>query len=129
MARYLLDTHIFLWWLSDAKKLSKEVFDIIANSSNQIYISSASIWEIAIKESLGKIKIDANLINAIEANGFIELKISAKCANGTKNLEPIHRDPFDRMLISQAIENDLTLITVDKFIIQYSKVKILSYNK
>jgi len=128
MAKYLLDTHIFLWWLSDAKKLSTEVFDIIADSSNQIYISSASIWEIAIKEALGKIKIDANLIDAIEDSGFIELKISSICANGTKNLEPIHRDPFDRMLISQAIENDLTLITADTFIMQYSKVKILSNN-
>jgi len=129
MAKYLLDTHIFLWWMSDAEQLSQEVFDIISDTSNQIYISSATIWEIAIKEALGKLKVDADLNSAIEANGFIELKISAICANATKKLEPIHRDPFDRMLISQAIERDMTFITVDKFIIQYDRVKVLSFKK
>jgi len=127
MAKYLLDTHIFIWWLSDANRLSKEVFDIIADSSNQIYISSATVWEIAIKEALGKLKVSANLIEAIDVNGFIELNISAKYAEATKKLEPIHRDPFDRMLITQAIMEDLTLITVDKHILQYRDVKVLSY--
>ena len=74
MNSYLLDTHIFLWWISYANRLSKEVFDIISDSSNQIYISSASIWEIVIKESLGKIEIDANLDTIIEECGFLELK-------------------------------------------------------
>lgn len=129
MAKYLLDTHIFLWWMSEAEQLSSEVFDIISDSSNQIYVSSASIWEIAIKEALGKLEVDANLDTAIEENGFIELKISAISANATKKLEQIHRDPFDRMLISQAIEGDMTLITVDKFIVQYDDVKILSFKK
>jgi len=129
MAKYLLDTHIFLWWMSAADQLSQEVFDIISDTSNQIYISSATIWEIAIKEALGKLKVDADLNSAIEANGFIELKISAICANATKKLEPIHRDPFDRMLISQAIEGDMRLITVDRFIVQYKNVKVLSFKK
>ena len=129
MAKYLLDTHIFLWWISDAKQLSQEVFNIISDTSNQIYISSATIWEIAIKESLGKLKVDADLHSAIEANGFIELKISAICANATKKLEQIHRDPFDRMLISQAIQEDMTLITVDRFIVKYKDVKVLSFKK
>ena len=129
MANYLLDTHIFLWWMSDADQLSKEVLDTISDTSNQIYISSASIWEIAIKEALGKLKVDADLNSAIEANGFIELKISATCANATKKLEPIHRDPFDRMLISQALQGDMTLITVDRFIVQYKDVKVLSFKK
>ncbi len=129
MAKYLLDTHIFLWWMSDADQLSKEVFDIISDTSNQIYISSATIWEIAIKEALGKLKVDADLNSAIEANGFIELKISAICANATKNLEHIHRDPFDRMLISQTIQGDMTLITVDRYIVQYKDVKVLSFKK
>jgi PIN domain nuclease of toxin-antitoxin system len=129
MAKYLLDTHVFLWWISDADQLSQEVFDIIADTSNQIYISSATIWEIAIKESLGKLKVDADLNNAIETNGFIELKVSATCANATKKLESIHRDPFDRMLISQAIEVDMTLISADRHIARYSDVKVLSFRK
>ena len=122
---YLLDTHIFLWWLSDANRLSKEVFDIISDSANQIYISSASIWEIAIKESLGKIEIDANLDTIIEDCGFLELKISAKCANAIKKLPPIHKDPFDRMLIAQAKRWNLTLITMDKLIVRYRDIEIL----
>ena len=127
MAKYLLDTHIFLWWMSDAEQLSQEVFDIISDGSNQIYISSATIWEIAIKEALGKLEIDADLDHAIEENGFVELKVSAICANATKKLEQIHRDPFDRMLIAQAIERDMTLITVDGYIVQYNDVKVLSF--
>lgn len=127
MAKYLLDTHIFLWWMNDADQLSSEVFDIISDVSNQIYISSATVWEIAIKEALGKLKVNADLNHAIEANGFIELKISAICANATKKLEQIHRDPFDRMLIAQAIQGDMTLITVDRFIVQYQGVKVLSF--
>ncbi len=129
MAKYLLDTHMFLWWMSDADQLSKEVFDVISDTSNQIYISSVTIWDIAIKEALGKLKVDADLNSAIEANGFIELKISAICANATKKLEPIHRDPFDRILISQAIEGEMTLITVDRFIVQYEGVRVLSFKK
>ena len=127
MNSYLLDTHIFLWWISDANRLSKEVFDIISDSSNQIYISSASIWEIAIKESLGKIEIDANLDTIIEECGFLELKISAKCANAVKSLPPIHKDPFDRMLIAQAKQWNLTLITIDQFIVKYRDIKVLTF--
>jgi len=129
VAKYLLDTHIFLWWLSDTDKLSQEVFDTISDTSNQLYISSATIWEIAIKEAIGKLKIDTDLSLAIEDSGFIELKISAICANNTKNLELIHRDPFDRMLITQAIEKDMTLITVDRYIVQYKGVKILTFKR
>jgi len=127
MHRYLLDTHIFLWWLSDSDRLSREVFDIISDTSNRIYISSATIWEIAIKENLGKLKVDADMRDAIESNGFIELKISAACANATKHLESIHRDPFDRMLIAQAIEGDMTLITVDRMIVRYGGVRVLHF--
>ncbi len=129
MARYLLDTHIFLWWMSDTQQLSQEVFEIISDSSNQIYISAATIWEIAIKVALGKLEIDANLDNIIQENGFKELKVSAICANATKELEQIHRDPFDRMLISQAIQGDMTLISVDGYISQYAHVKVLSFKK
>ena len=127
MNNYLLDTHIFLWWISDADRLSKEVFDIISDSSNQIYVSSASIWEIAIKESLGKIEIDANLDTIIEECGFLELKISAKCANAVKCLPPIHKDPFDRMLIAQAKQWHLTLITIDQRIVKYRDIKVLTF--
>ncbi len=129
MAACLLDTHVFLWWVSDAAQLSPDVFETIADARNPIYISSASIWEIAIKEALGKLRFDADLTTVIEANGFTELKISALCAAEIKALEPIHRDPFDRMLIAQARINDLTLITADRNIARYRDVKILHFKK
>jgi len=125
MGRYLLDTHILIWWLSDADKLSPEVYAIIANTSNQIYVSAASIWGIAIKEALGKLKVDADLSQLIQENGFTELQISAKHANTTKTLPLIHHDPFDRMLIAQAIEESLTLISVDRYIGQYEGLVVL----
>ena len=129
MNKYLLDSHIFLWWISNSDKLHKKIYNIIADNENQIYISSATIWEIAIKEALGKIEIDYDIILAIEECGFIELQISATCANATKKLPPIHKDPFDRMLISQAIEKDMTLISVDGFIKKYNNVKVISLKK
>ena len=125
MSNYLLDTHIFLWWLSEPNKLSAKIYEIISNPKNQIYISSATIWEIAIKEALGKLQVDADMNKAIEECGFIELKISAICANATKKLPFIHKDPFDRMLIAQAIENNMILISVDGFIAQYEGVSVL----
>jgi len=126
MSKYLLDTHIFLWWLSDSKRLESKIYDIISDTDNEIYISSVTIWEIAIKEALGKLKIDVNMSESIQACGFIELKISASC---TKKLPLIHNDPFDRMLISQAIEKDLTLISADSYINKYDNVKVLETKK
>lgn len=78
---------------------------------------------------MGKLKVDTDLSCVIQESGFIELKISAKCANATKKLPPIHKDPFDRMLISQAIEADMILVSVDKFIKQYNEVKVLNTKK
>jgi len=129
MERYLLDTHIFLWWISDANRLSQEVLEVISDASNPIYVSSATIWEIAIKKALGKISVDADLSLVIESNGFLELPISARCAAATKKLEQIHRDPFDRILIAQAMKGNMTLVTVDRHIVRYSDVKLLSFKR
>ena len=127
MANYLLDTHVFLWWMSDADKLSREVYEIIADASNLIYISSATVWEIAIKEALGKLRVHTDLDRAIALNGFSELKISALCAATTKTLPLIHRDPFDRMLIAQAIREESILITADRLIARYPDVSVLHF--
>ncbi len=129
MSRYLLDSHIFLWWLTNAQKLESNVYNIISDSNNKIYISAATIWEISIKEALGKLKINADINSAIIESGFMELRISAKCAQATKKLPLIHKDPFDRMLISQAIEGDITLISADRFIFQYNEVKVFKTKK
>lgn len=120
--RLLLDTNIFLWSILDDVRLSKRTRTIIVNADER-YVSSASIWEIAIKKSLGKLDGDNNIENlaeAIGASGFMELPISAKHAATVHGLAKIHRDPFDRLLIAQAICEPLIFLTSDKNLQEYS---------
>lgn len=118
--RILLDTHIYLWVLTDDKMLSAKARDILYSSS-EIYISSASIWEAAIKIKLKKLKADLNLlVTSIGASGFIELPITSEHALALDELPEIHNDPFDRILIAQAITEPLKLITSDKLLKDYS---------
>jgi len=118
----LLDTHLFLWWLKNDSQLSKKARSIIAHA-DVVYISSVSIWEAAIKIKLQKLNahIEA-LINAIETEGFIELPLKAKQAVLLTTLPNIHRDPFDRMLIAQAISEPLRLLTSDEILKKYSEL-------
>jgi|SRR5450830_82845 len=120
--RLLLDTHIYLWWLQDSQKLSKEARTKIIAAS-EVYVSSASIWEAAIKVGIGKLEADVSqLISEIENSGFQELPISAKHALTVMQLPDIHKDPFDRMLVSQAISEPLRLLTVDPILKGYSEL-------
>lgn len=116
---YLIDTHILLWWLSDDKKLSKKVRELIADSDNRILASSVSVWEIAIKKSLKKLKVPDNLKKIMEASDIEFLPITADHAWYVERLPLIHPDPFDRLLIAQCMVEDLTFITADKIIPTY----------
>lgn len=118
--RLLLDTHVFLWCVNDDKRLSKKARTAIS-TADEVYVSSASIWETSIKVKLGK--LDANmddLVDAISQSGFLELPITAQHALVTFQLPEIHKDPFDRILIAQAISEPLRLITADSILRQYS---------
>jgi PIN domain nuclease of toxin-antitoxin system len=121
--KLLLDTHVFIWWLDTSEKLSIEELGFIKNTENTVFISAASIWEISIKKSIGKIACsnNCNTLDAITENYFLPLPINAKHAQLVETLPQYHDDPFDRMLISQAIENDLIFITRDARIKQYAK--------
>lgn len=122
MMQILLDTHIFIWWLKDDSQLSKQARSLIMNADN-VYISSVSIWEAAIKIQLGK--LDANiteLVDSIVNEGFIELPLQAKQVAILAKLPNIHRDPFDRMLIAQSISEPLRLLTSDDILKQYSEL-------
>ncbi len=121
---YLLDTCIFLWWLENNEKLSKKAKDIISDTSNIIFVSSVTIWEIAIKGSSGKLKVPINLTEYIQECGFESLPIYYNHAEATKELPNIHKDPFDRMLIAQALTEKLAIITADKKIKKYD-VKVI----
>jgi PIN domain nuclease of toxin-antitoxin system len=112
--RLLLDTHAFLWWLSDDRKLSTAARDAIREPHAIVHVSAASIWEIAIKAKLGRLGVrDSDLAAEIEANGFAELAITARHAQSAGALPRHHDDPFDRMLIAQAQMEDLIVITYD----------------
>lgn len=116
---YLLDTHILLWWLSDPKKLSSQVTKIISSPENDIFVSAATAWEIAIKKGLKKLRAPDNLEEIVEAKDFKLLPIQFEHALFVEKLPRIHDDPFDRLLIAQCLCNQLTIITSDQIIPQY----------
>ena len=120
--KYLLDTHVILWWFTEPTKISKPAHQIIMNKSNDIFISSASFWEMAIKKSIGKLTLPQNLLETATAEGFKFLPITPAEGLGVADLPLIHADPFDRLLIIQAKFNDLIVITNDKKIMNYPVV-------
>ena len=119
MNRYLLDTHILIWWLYDHPNLDSAFRDSIADPNNEIIVSVASLWEIEIKRSLGKLIIDANYFQAIENEDFTILPIYASHTLSLRNLPNIHKDPFDRILVAQALCEKLTIMTKDTIIPHY----------
>jgi len=117
--RYLLDTHIVLWWLSEPEQIQNKAQKIIRNRENQIFVSSASLWEMAIKKSIGRVTLPHNLLETIAIEGFTLLPIMPDECIGVADLPLFHADPFDRMLIMQAKLHDLVIITRDKKILEY----------
>ncbi len=108
----LLDTRVVLWWLVDDVALAGEVKDRLDHEPD-VYVSAATIWEVAIKQAIGKLPEPAGLPELIRDSGFAELPISSQHAMTAARLPLIHRDPFDRMLVAQAQEESLTLVTRD----------------
>jgi len=118
----LLDTCFVLWFLNGDEKMPASARTIILNSENTIYVSIATIWEVAIKLSIDKLAFDGGIdgfIEAIEVEDFKLLEISAKHIKTVANLPFIHRDPFDRMLIAQAMTENIPIITADSEILKY----------
>jgi PIN domain nuclease of toxin-antitoxin system len=115
----LLDTHTLLWWLDASPSLSEIAKKKISDVSNIVLVSAAVIWEIRIKEALGKLKIPANFRQVLDRQPFEMLPITVDHAHAVGNLPPHHRDPFDRMLIAQAKVEGLTLVTHDSVFQQY----------
>lgn len=120
--RILLDTHIYLWWLQDHPHLSPAARTRIM-AATDVYVSSASIWEASIKAGLGKLDVDIDqLVGEIANSGFQELPISARHAAMVTRLPDIHRDPFDRILVAQALCEPLRLLTADGALRGYSEL-------
>ena len=115
--RALLDTHALLWWLADSERLSVPARRTIADESNAILVSAASAWEIATKFRIGRLAaseaVALDIAGAIASQGFEELAISVADAERAGRLPGPHRDPFDRMLIAQALSRDLAIVSID----------------
>jgi PIN domain nuclease of toxin-antitoxin system len=118
--RLLLDTHVFLWCVNDDRRLTQAARGLLSGAA-EIYVSSASIWEAAIKAKLGKLDVDVDaLVTSIADSGFLELPVTAKHAAATGKLPDVHSDPFDRLLIAQAISEPLRFLTADRVLCPYS---------
>jgi len=109
----LLDTHAFLWWESADPRLGAAARRAIGDRANQIFVSAASVWEIATKRRTGKLAFAGSPVGAIGKNGFFEFPIAPMDAELAGNLEWDHRDPFDRLLVAQSIRLRGALVTAD----------------
>jgi PIN domain nuclease of toxin-antitoxin system len=122
--RLLLDTHAFLWWVTDDDRLSEEAGDLIADGANDVYLSAASVWEIAIKAALGRLRLPQDVWSftpaQLEKNAFQALPVHVSHAVAVIALPDLHRDPFDRMLVAQAVSEGLTIVSDDPHISRYS---------
>ncbi len=119
MSGYLLDTHVLLWWLDDPSKLSEAAQKAIHDPEHRLLLSTAAIWEMGIKKSLGRLEFPANLAEVLLKNSIEVLDIRLGHALSVAELPRLHQDPFDRMQIVQAHLEGLTLITRDRRIQQY----------
>lgn len=111
--RLLLDTHVFLWWRDDDPRLKGPARDTVA-SADLVVFSAVSAWEIAIKMGIGKLRVTASLDQVFDPPGFSKLSLNVSHALALSTLPDHHRDPFDRMLIAQALSDGLTVVTHDR---------------
>jgi PIN domain nuclease of toxin-antitoxin system len=110
----LLDTHILLWWLSDEPLLPAAAREAISSPDNEVMVSAAAVWEIAIKKAVGRLEAPDDLLEVLTTNDFQTLEITASHALLAGGLPAHHSDPFDRMMIAQASAENLTLVSVDE---------------
>lgn len=121
MKRYLIDTYILFWAIFEPEKLNQSEAKIIDGASNLIYVSAASLWELAIKKTIGKLTFPDNFFDAVEDNGYDILNISTEHIKHSTALPLLHRDPFDRLLVAQIMAEKLSLITRDENMKAYFK--------
>lgn len=118
--KYLLDTHIFVWWMEDNKRLKENITEIIENQDNDICLSVVSIWELIIKRKLGKFKFPLNWKETLKESRLNILPVDLEYTFILDVLPLLHKDPFDRMLVAQALGENCILITADPKISKYN---------
>jgi len=121
--KLLLDTHAFLWWVAGDDRLSERAAGAIGDGRREVFVSAASLWEIAIKARLGRLSVPGDpgrfVTGQLRENSFQGLPVTATHALGVWSLPDHHQDPFDRMLVSQALAEGMTLVTADRQIGRY----------
>lgn len=118
--RLLLDTHLLLWALASPRRLSGKARELVMNE--EVFVSAASIWEIGIKSAIGKLRADpTEVLAALDPAGFRELPVTGTHAAGVARLPAHHRDPFDRLLVSQALTEPMRLLTNDGILAAYGE--------
>jgi PIN domain nuclease of toxin-antitoxin system len=120
--RILLDTHVLLWWLLGDEAVPLAVRSAIANSENEVFVSAASVWEISIKHKSGRLPTAAD--NVVTQRGFNPLAITIGHGDRAGSLPLLHKDPFDRMLIAQALAESLTLISNERLFDRYGVTRL-----
>ncbi len=124
--KILLDTHILLWGLANDRKLSSKAANLLKDPVNEVLVSAASLWEIAIKFGFGRIEIAQDeLIGAIQRSGFTPLPVTFEHCVFLADLPMLHRDPFDRMLVAQSLAEPAMLVTNDKILKDYGSTVLL----
>jgi len=122
--RLLLDTHILLWLMASDPRLNRKARALIDNAS-EVYVSAASMWELAIKSSIGKIAGDPEtILETMGRTGLLDLPVSMRHAVASGKLPLLHRDPFDRLLVAQAISEPMRLLTSDSQLLGYSELVV-----
>lgn len=133
MTRFLLDTHIFVWTKTAERPVLPHILSQMADPSNEVMVSLASAWELCIKASAGKLKGDASLLvgeeasfdRALETSGLQMLPILPAHIFAVRNLPMVHRDPFDRLIVAQAMIEGMTLITADRRLEAYEGLDVI----
>ncbi len=115
----LLDTHVLLWWLDDDPTLSERAREAIGDGRNAAFVSAAALWEIRIKEAVGKLELPEDFEDVLNRQPFLSLDVKARHVHALRDLPMLHRDPFDRLLVSQAQTERLALVTRDRAILRY----------
>jgi PIN domain nuclease of toxin-antitoxin system len=124
--RILLDTHFLLWWLADDALLGDRAREVISTPENLIFFSAASIWELRIKEGIGKLDLPDDFTEVLDGQAFEPLAVTTAHAHALLGLPLHHRDPFDRMLVAQARAEKLTILTRDPVIGQYDVATLVA---
>ena len=125
MSEVLLDTHVFMWWIDEPSRIRASWLDTILDPDNRVHVSAASAWEIETKKRIGKLRFDHAVPEAVAEYQFEPLAINMEHASLAGSLNWDHRDPFDRMIVAQALEGDMILVSADEVMTSAPGVRVL----